>query len=184
MKNEVLESIRDKDIITDRLILRKFNVDDARDMFKNWASDSEVTKFLQWEPHINEEFTKSVIETWIREYETEISYHWAIEFKETKEVIGEIYIFNIKHKRGCCEIGTCISRRFWNNGISTEAIASIINCIFKETHLSRIIAMHDVKNIASKKVILKSKMKYEGEFECKTKLAVYSISKKKSKNYL
>ena len=44
--------------------------------------------------------------------------------------------------------------------------------------------MHDVENIASKKVILKSKMKYEGEFKCKTNLAVYSISKKNKKNYL
>lgn len=179
----MLESIRDKDIITDRLILRKFNINDARYMFENWASDSEVTKFLQWEPHINEEFTKMVIETWIREYKTEASYHWAIEFKESKEIIGEIYIFNIKPKRGCCEIGACISRRFWNKGISTEALVSIINFIFKETELNRIIAMHDVKNIASRKVILKSKMKYEGEFECRTKLAIYSISKKKSKNY-
>jgi len=179
----VLESIRDKDIITDRRILREFNIGDARDMFENWASDSEVTKLLQWKPHINEEFTKMVIETWIREYKAENSYHWAIELKESKEVIGEIYIFNIKPKRGCCEIGTCISRRFWNKGISTEALVSIINCIFKETELNRIIAMHDVKNIASRKVILKSKMKYEGEFECKTKLAVYSISKKNNKTY-
>ena len=179
----MLESIRDKDIITDRLILRKFNINDARYMFENWASDSEVTKLLQWKPHINEEFTKMVIETWIREYKAENSYHWAIELKESKEVIGEIYIFNIKPKRECCEIGVCISKRFWNKGISTEALVSIINCIFKETELNRIIAMHDVKNIASRKVILKSKMKYEGEFECKTKLAVYSISKKNNKTY-
>lgn len=180
----MLESIQDKNIITDRLILRKFNISDTRDMFKNWASDSEVTKFLQWEPHISEEYTKSIIETWIKDYKTEMSYHWAVELKETKEVIGEIYIFNIKQKRRCCEIGICISKRFWNKGISTEALASTINFIFKETEIWRIIAMHDVENIASKKVILKSKMKYEGEFKCKTNLAVYSISKKNKKNYL
>ena len=35
-------------IETDRLILRRFTIDDAPDMFKNWASDPEVTKFLSW----------------------------------------------------------------------------------------------------------------------------------------
>ena len=31
---------------TDRLILRRFTHDDAEAMYKNWASDEEVTKFL------------------------------------------------------------------------------------------------------------------------------------------
>ena len=31
---------------TKRLILRKLSIDDAENMFKNWASDDEVTKYL------------------------------------------------------------------------------------------------------------------------------------------
>ncbi len=31
---------------TDRLILRKYIAEDAIAMYKNWASDKEVTKFL------------------------------------------------------------------------------------------------------------------------------------------
>ena len=33
-------------IETERLILRPFKLSDANDMFKNWASDDEVTKML------------------------------------------------------------------------------------------------------------------------------------------
>lgn len=29
-------------IETDRLILRKFNLDDANDMFKNWINDKDI----------------------------------------------------------------------------------------------------------------------------------------------
>ena len=35
-------------IETRRLILRPFTMEDAEDMFTNWASDPEVTKFLTW----------------------------------------------------------------------------------------------------------------------------------------
>lgn len=31
---------------TERLILRKLTLGDAENMFKNWASDDEVTKYL------------------------------------------------------------------------------------------------------------------------------------------
>ena len=31
---------------TERLILRKFTPEDALPMFRNWASDEEVTRFL------------------------------------------------------------------------------------------------------------------------------------------
>ena len=40
-----------KELTTKRLKLRRFTVDDAQDMFNNWASDAEVTKFVSWPPH-------------------------------------------------------------------------------------------------------------------------------------
>ena len=35
-------------IETNRLILRKPRVSDAKDMFNNWASSKEVAKFMSW----------------------------------------------------------------------------------------------------------------------------------------
>ena len=35
-----------KEIVTERLILRRFDKDDAEAMFRNWESDSKVTEFL------------------------------------------------------------------------------------------------------------------------------------------
>ena len=45
---------------TDRLILRKATMDDAQDMFDNWASNPNVTKFMTWPTHSNIEITKMV----------------------------------------------------------------------------------------------------------------------------
>ena len=38
-------------INTKRFYLRKFKIADAENMFNNWANDSEVTKYLTWQPH-------------------------------------------------------------------------------------------------------------------------------------
>lgn len=37
-------------------------------MFKNRASDEEVTKFLMWQPHADIEVSKSVLRDWINLY--------------------------------------------------------------------------------------------------------------------
>ena len=46
-----------KELTTKRLKLRRFTVDDAQDMFNNWASDAEVTKFVSWPPHSTPDLT-------------------------------------------------------------------------------------------------------------------------------
>lgn len=33
---------------TERLVLRRFRESDAIDMFNNWASNKEVTRYLTW----------------------------------------------------------------------------------------------------------------------------------------
>ena len=48
-------------IETHRLILRPFRPADAEDMFSNWASDPEVTRFLTWPAHSSIEVTRWVL---------------------------------------------------------------------------------------------------------------------------
>lgn len=67
---------------TDRLILRKFVMEDADIMYKNWASEDEVTKFLTWPTHSDVEVTKAVLRSWIENYNKADFYNWAIELKE------------------------------------------------------------------------------------------------------
>lgn len=173
-----------KTINTERLILRRFEIDDANNMFNNWGSDEEVIKFLSWDKHEDVNFTKYLLNLWIDEYSDEKNYHWAIELKETKEVIGDIKVFKLKDKTASCEIGYCLSRKFWNKGITSEAMKSVIGYMFEEIGLNRIVAMHNPKNIASGKVMIKNNMTYEGTLRQAGKLGnefydlkIYSILK-------
>ena len=49
-------------IETERLVLRRFSVSDAQVMFRNWASDPEVTRYLTWPVHDGAEVSKAVLE--------------------------------------------------------------------------------------------------------------------------
>ena len=54
---------------TDRLILRRFVSEDAAAMYKNWASDDEVTKYLIWPTHSSPDVSRGVIGEWVDSYE-------------------------------------------------------------------------------------------------------------------
>lgn len=86
----MLHHIGTKTIETERLILRRFKEEDAKDMFNNWASDDEVTKYLSWPTHSDIGVSKKLLEMWIDKYSSEENYNWAIEVKENKNVVGSI----------------------------------------------------------------------------------------------
>ena len=57
------------ELTSERLILRKFTMEDANDMYRNWVSDPEVTKYLRWPAHENQSVTETILKSWIEEYE-------------------------------------------------------------------------------------------------------------------
>ncbi|MFU0799653.1 MAG: GNAT family N-acetyltransferase [Xylanivirga thermophila] len=60
-----MNSIGTQNIETKRLILRKIAISDAEDMFNNWASDNEVTKYVTWRAHKSIEDTRKIINFWL-----------------------------------------------------------------------------------------------------------------------
>lgn len=48
---------------TERLVLRKFTIDDARAMYNNWSSDEEVFKYLRGESHKSLEEAKEALKS-------------------------------------------------------------------------------------------------------------------------
>lgn len=151
-----------KTIETKRLILRKFTLNDAEVMYQNWASEPEVTKYLTWQPHESVEVTKAVIKGWMEDYREPEHYVWCIELKEIGEAIGSIGAGVSNAKVGAMEIGYCISEAYWHQGITSEALAAVMDFLIKEVGVRRIEAKHDTRNLYSGKVMEKCGLKYEG----------------------
>jgi ribosomal-protein-alanine N-acetyltransferase len=149
-------------IETERLVLRKFNLSDAQDMFDNWVNNSAVCKYLTWEPHGNIEVTKDVIKSWLTEYETGEAYNWVIELKGEQKAVGSVTVIAMSQKHQSCELGYCLGENYWDKGIMTEAVKTVISFLFEKVGLHRIQAQYDTQNMASGKVLEKSGMKLEG----------------------
>lgn len=151
-----------KKIETERLILRRFTPEDAEAMYRNWAGDPEVTKYVTWPTHQSVEDTKTVLADWIAAYDKPEKYEWCITRKETGEPIGSMGVAGCNEKVESMEVGYCIGRAYWNRGITSEAFAAVIRYLTGEVGAKRIEARHDVKNPASGRVMEKCGLKYEG----------------------
>lgn len=150
-------------IETDRLILRRYVIEDADAMYKNWASDSEVTKFLTWQPHSSVEVSRGIIENWLKEYSDEKYYQWAIVLKDNgDEPIGDISVGQMNEDISMVHIGYCLGRAWWRRGIMSEALKAVMDFMFDTVEVNRVEARHDPRNPNSGKVMQKCGMKYEG----------------------
>ena len=128
---------------TERLILRPFEKTDTYQMFHNWASDPEVTKYMTWNPHESIETTKKIIDMWIEEYQKAERINFAI---GGIDVCGYI--------EGTPVIGYVLSRKYWNNGYMTEAGLEVIKFL-KSLGYNKIKIDAVIENIGSNKVIQK-----------------------------
>ena len=153
-------------IETDRLILRRFEVADAQAMFDNWASDDKVTRYLTWPTHSDVSVTKQVLEDWVPQYSKDDYYNWAIVLKANgPQPIGNISAMRWDEDRTVPVIGYCMGKRWWRQGIMTEALGAVIDFLFEQVGVKRIEAYHNPNNPHSGDVMRKCGMKFEGTWE-------------------
>jgi [ribosomal protein S5]-alanine N-acetyltransferase len=150
------------EIETQRLILRRFTRDDSDSMFNNWASDGDISKYMRWQQHENIEDTKSIIKQWLLDYNRASFYIWAITLKESDEPIGSIGLFVINENDLCGDVGYSLGKKYWGQGITTEALRGVLGFAFENIGFNRIETYHSINNPASGKVMQKSGMIFEG----------------------
>ena len=150
---------------TERLILRKTLEEDYEPMFRNWANDERVTKYLTWPPYESaEQLRDSYHRYLIESQEKSDFYDWKIVLKDINEPIGSIGIVKLKEDVKEAVIGYCIGFNWWHKGIMTEAFSRVIKFLFEEVGVNRIVACHDSRNPHSGDVMKKCGLKYEGTF--------------------
>ena len=152
-----------KRLETERLILRRFVMEDAEAMFQNWASDREVTKFLTWPAHESVQASKTVLEDWTAAYARETTYQWAITLREDeRRPIGSIGAVKLDDALSCVQVGYCLGWRWWHRGIMSEALRAVMDFFFSDVGANRVEARFDPRNIHSGMVMQKCGMQYEG----------------------
>ncbi len=150
---------RKSTIETERLILREFKLGDEYEMFSNWASDPEVVKYLTWPIHENIEVTRSIIQSWVNQYQDPTTIRYGITLKESGELVGGIDV--VKYIDGVPEVGYCMAKKCWNKGIMTEVFSAFKDYLFT-VGFEKIMIRAEVPNIGSNRVIQKNGFQFVG----------------------
>ena len=159
-KMETANHLGTQPLQTPRLLLRRFTMDDAQNMFDLWCNDPEVTRFLSWGPHGTIDKTKRLLKSWKQRYEDTMFYNWCIEFEGLP--IGGIDLIMRSEKSLRAELGYCLSNHYKGRGLVTEAACAVLTFAFEDVGLHKICAKHDVENPASGRIMQKLGMRQEG----------------------
>jgi aspartyl-tRNA(Asn)/glutamyl-tRNA(Gln) amidotransferase subunit C len=157
-----MNHIGTRELATKHLTLRRFELEDAENMFYNWANDPQVTRYLTWPTHEDADTTRKVVASWVESYEKNDYYMWAIELNDIEQPIGSISAVAVDDNTESVEIGYCLGKEFWHKGYATEALTEVIRFFLEEVGAGRVAARHDVENPVSGKVMAAAGMEYEG----------------------
>ncbi len=148
-------------ILTDRLTLRPFTLDDADDVTEMCATGT-----IQRTAPLPYPYTKENAVLWISAHEenrrSRISYDFAVTDRESGKLYGAISLMMRVRNSPTAELGYWIGEKYWNRGYATEAARAMIEYAFSELMLHRVFARHYGSNIASGRVMQKAGMKQEG----------------------
>jgi len=94
--------------------------------------------------------------------ETKNARYFAICFENNPNLIGTITLHFYRDYPYMAMIGYWMGKEFRNQGYMTEALKLVIQVGFEEYKIKRIFCTHRVENMASRRVMLKAGMEYEG----------------------
>ena len=140
---------------TDRLVLRRFTMADADDLF-DLDADPEVMNFITGGlPTPREEIENDVLPAFLRYYERGDRYgFWAAVEKSAGESLGWFHF--ISREGGDsdeAELGYRLKKSAWGKGYATEGSRALIQKGFTELGVRRVVAETMVVHAASRRVM-------------------------------
>ena len=144
---------------TERLRLRKPAMADAEVIFRAYAQDEEVTKYLTWRANRSVEETREFVRSCVAGWKERKSFHWIILSKARKELLGMISARVDGHK---WELGYVLARSHWSRGYMTEVVKELIGWALNQPSIHRVWSVCDLENLASARVMEKAGMTKEG----------------------
>jgi len=146
-----------KPLETGRLILKPLRKEFAEEAFAAYTTDPDVARYVRWNPHTSIEDTI----TWLTEVEKKLEspdqFDWGIFLKDSGELVGSIGSGKVTDDQGVerHELGYCLGKRFWGQGIASEALSRIFLYLKDDVGVRHFFCCHDVSNPASGAVMRK-----------------------------
>lgn len=153
-------------IESERFLLRSVVAEDVHDFFE-LDNDPEVHRYLGNKPVSAIEESKAIIQSILRQYEENGIGRLAIIDKDTGKFLGWSGLKYEKQVRTTpyYDLGYRIKRKYWGQGIATEAARMSLEYGFSSLNLDKICAAAQIENIASNKILTNLGMRWLETFE-------------------
>lgn len=115
-------------------------------------NDDEVTRYL---PACSPELSVKMFNTALEDYNTGLLSRWGIFSTADNDFIGMCLARNFTENPDQIEIGYTLSKKYWGKGIATEVNIGLTKYCFANTGTQEVVAITDLGNVASQKVLEK-----------------------------
>ncbi len=136
-------------------------ISDAEDMF-DYARRADVTRYLLWDCHPSIAATREYLQFIQKQYEEGEFYDWAIVLRDNGKMIGTCGFTSFDDENNAAEIGYVLNPDYRGIGLVPEAVSEILRFGFLRLDLHRISARYMEGNDASRRVMEKCGMSFEG----------------------
>lgn len=146
----------------ERIDLRELTLDDL-EAVHSVANHPEVYRYQPFGPNKTEEtltYLRGVINR--GRDSPRRDYTLAIVPRATQELVGYASLWIINPEFRQAEIGFFLHPRHWGHGYASDATCLLVRHAFEALHLHRVYATADPRNSASRRVLEKVGMVYEG----------------------
>lgn len=142
-----------ENIVTDRLMIRRFKEDDWKDLYE-YLSDKEVVEFEPYDIYSEDQAKEEAIKR------KNNNSFYAVCLKENEKLIGNLYLG--KEDFDTWELGFVFNKKYQGQGYVTEGAKALLDYAFTHLGARRIIAMCSPKNDRSWKLLERINMRREG----------------------
>ena len=161
-----MNKIKYTNLETERLILRKFEESDA-ETFHEYRTNPQVALYQGegWVDYTLEQASKFVQEQ--MNFDPGIPDTWfqiAVELKDGGKLIGDLAIHTLPQDSNQIEIGFTLNPLYQKKGFGIEAVRCLLGYLFTVLNIHRVVAISDVRNSSSIRLIEKIGMRKERYF--------------------
>lgn len=147
---------------TKRLLLKTYKIEFAEEVY-NVIKQKEIADTMMKIPH---PYPRYLVDSWIsylqKSFEQGTAYEFAVFLKKNDRYIGNCGLIKNSTEHKSAEIGYFIDIFEWGKGYATEACKKIIDYSFRDLQLNRVYGRCMVSNRASRRVMEKAGMVFEG----------------------
>jgi ribosomal-protein-alanine N-acetyltransferase len=137
-------------LITDRLVARRLSEEDVPTIFKTYASDERVARYMTWPVATEVAHVQAFVSGAVASWPAGTAYEFAVVEQASGEIVGGCGMHQYEKGNDSHYVfGYCFAARVWGQGYATEIARALV-------------AWVDLKNPAPARVLEKAGLQCEG----------------------